>query len=143
MSWADVFSGLAAWTITGVTMRDLDEIPEVAAAADCPMMFPVPRGFYGSRGEPQGFTTGKIEDSMVVDHICLYKPQGLGMGAREIYPALIALMDLYVSELAGDPTVGGYCSQKAVILDKEFPLVDWAGRKYWGFQYVLRLTLRL
>lgn len=141
MTWAQVFGALDAWTITGVTVVDFANVPERVAAADCPILFPVFAEFAGSRGEPQGFALNKGQDVMVIDHTCLYKPLGLGK-IQEVTPQLVALMDLYWAELAGDPTAGGYLAEKMTIQEKFFPKISWGGIYYWGFAVRLKLTIR-
>lgn len=146
MTWAQVYGALDAWTIPGMTVVNFANVPPRVAAADCPLLFAAPVEFYGSKGVPQGFTTGKGQDEQVIDHMCLWKPLGLGK-IQQVMPDLVTAWDNYWAKMTADPALtngsgGFYLAEKMEMVDKTWPVVSWGGVAYWGFAPRLRLLLR-
>ncbi len=44
LNTAGIFAAVAGLTITGLTIKDIDEIPFTVTDRDCPVMFPAPAG---------------------------------------------------------------------------------------------------
>jgi hypothetical protein len=91
-----IATGIAALTITGVTVKDITAIPQQVQPRDCPVLFPSPDGWLtGSNGEPADgpATFGSASSRMwifnrTLQYVYLHSTAGSGRGLYETIPAL-------------------------------------------------------
>lgn len=108
LSAANIATGIAALSVTGVTIKDVDEIPERVQGRDCPILFPSPDGWLlGGNGEPSdGPTTfGTASTRMwtfnrAYRYIFLYEQTGATRGLKDVISGMAADVDLIMEAVA-------------------------------------------
>lgn len=143
--WRDCFTSLGAWTITGITLLDVNEIPNVLPSADLPLMFPTftIKDRQEGRATPVGFTANQLEARLDFTHTCFMIPVAKGIGPSQWYPNALDLLDAYQVKLAADPDLGGNLSQKMLIKGTHIGEVQWRGVPYVGFEVKLHWVRQL
>ena len=97
-----IASGIAALTMTGITVKDLSGIPEQVQPRDCPILFPSADGWVaGGNGEPSSgpATFGNPSGRMwifnrVLNYVYLHSPIGSGRGLVDNIPGLADSADI-------------------------------------------------
>ena len=107
----DVITAIAGISVTGLTVCDLDEIPE-SADGNLSLMFPSP-------GEPSFMTNFAIERvtfgmslagmdaSYTLNYKFLYQVAGAGRGLFEFYPGMVEMAANIIEALSGTVTLNG------------------------------------
>lgn len=96
-----IASAVAALSVTGVTIKDIDEIPDAVDIRNLPIMYPSPSEWMrGASAEPStGSTTfGTPSARMwtfnrIFRYVYLHAPAGTGRGIAEHYSAMTAKVD--------------------------------------------------
>lgn len=108
LSTATIASGIAALTVSGVTIKDVDEIPETVNSRDCPILFPSPDGFVlGGNGEPEtGSTTFGTPTTRLwtfnrsYRYVYLHEQAGATRGLKDVIGAMATKVDLILEAIA-------------------------------------------
>ena len=135
VNFAAVANSIAGLTVSGVTMRDIDQIPD-AADMIYPVMFPQPNNFitdispvfqsFGSNG------TAKIDMSYTLNYVYIHAPAGSGISAFDSYSGLITnLAAIMVTMLSNDVLTGAIDNIPQAITAIDV-IEDPAGNSYWG-----------
>lgn len=135
VNFATVTNSIAALVVSGVTIKDIDEIPD-AANMLTPIMFPQPNDFitdiqpefvsFGSNG------TAKINMSYTLNYVFLECEAGSGVSAFAGYSGLIThLMAIMVTMLSNDAITGAVDNVPQSITSIGV-VQDPAGNEYWG-----------
>lgn len=139
-----VATSIAGLTIPGVTVRDLDEIPEKVAGRDCPLLYPKPDGFFGnlcverdSFGPPgEARKTARY----TLTYAYLHAPIGEGRGLFDVYKGavqnVLAILDAVI---AADDLNGAVDFNPAAVL--RFGVqVDPSGQPFHGTMLQFEVT---
>lgn len=117
----EVARAIAAMTIDGVTVAELEEMPLSATSRDLPLLAPaVDRAFLSDWVSRRISAQGNVAMAYTLNYTFYYAPFGQGRGLADIYPSLIAAVQTVVDafnavtrvngckrlELAGLPQVG-------------------------------------
>lgn len=133
MSLAGAMNTLAAKVVTGITMRDLHQVPVPMATADLPLMFPVfEERVVDGRFTPQGFTASDGELVFMFEHTCFMDAWGLGRGTQK-YQDAETLVDAYFTALVQDPDLGGNLARRWTVERVAIGGVYWNNQMYFGF----------
>ena len=103
-----IATGIAALTITGVTVKDLTAIPDVVYERDCPILYPDHANWLtGSTGSNEGEsmqTFGAAGAGMwVIERVMRYQyfhtVVGAGRGLKDFYSAMSTKQDAIITAL--------------------------------------------
>lgn len=138
-----IATGIAALTVTGVTIKDVTAIPEAVDGRACPILFPSPDGWLlgGNPGGPATFgtpTTRYWQFDRNFDYVYLHAKVGEGRGLRDHIALMATNLDAIMTELteldlANVDVIGIQCSAFGVLLDP-------AGNDFFGCH--VQITVR-
>lgn len=105
VSVATIATGIAALSISGVTIKDVTAIPETVSGRDCPILFPSPDGFMlGGNGEPEtgpttfGTPTTRLWTfNRTYHYVFLYEQAGATRGLKDVISGMAAKVDLIIA----------------------------------------------
>ncbi len=140
---ATVASSIAALTISGVTLMDLDEVPDALDPRGCPILAP-------SVADPQFLTEWELPvcltlmGNMQVAYTLNYKlyqaPVGSDRSLLKLYPAMVATADRVAAALLALTALGG-CKHISLAAMPQFgPVSDASGNMFHGAVIALRVT---
>jgi len=136
LSTTTITNSIAALSITGLTIKDIDEVPESVTLRDCPVLYPEPDGFLRNvTVEPMAFGTagsGPFDVDYDMAYTFLYKPVGVSRALLSVYPAMLAMALLIVDKIiVSDLVTGGVTLEFAGFED--FGLAnDVSGNPFFG-----------
>lgn len=74
-----VTNSIAALTVTGLTIKDVDEIPQGLVDRDCPVLIPNPDNFItGFKAEPDTLDKTKWTVTYTLNYLLIYAQVGAG-----------------------------------------------------------------
>ncbi len=130
---ATVADSISKITVTGATMKDIDQIPEAQNVMDIPIIIPKPDG-YLSNFKPQRDSFGaggdaKMTVTYTLTYRLLHSAIGEGMsGIFSTYAAMVAIVSVFLDAIIANDTVTGAVDIQAASIT-EFGLVyDPAGK---------------
>jgi len=110
MNTVTVADSIAKWSVSGVTVKDLDEIPNKGLTRDCPLILPAPDFIQVASIERDTFGSGagaKWTFDYTLNYRLFYKEAGTERILGNIYPALVSKAMLFVDAvIAGDNLTG-------------------------------------
>lgn len=134
--WRANITTLSSWTITGMTLVDIDAIPKVIPRANLPLMFVrFPKddnSNFDSPSNPTGYADDKLTSVLELEHVCLVQVLGNAGGAGQAYPTTLDLLDAYLAKVASDPTLAGGLRQ-AMEVKTKIGSFRWSQNAYFGF----------
>lgn len=86
----------AASIASGLSVRDVDAIPEGVSPRDCPLLAPRPDGLVSNFAiTPQSYGSGpasgrKIDVNYAINYRLYYAPIGSGRGLFDVYDAMVS-----------------------------------------------------
>ncbi len=135
ISTVTVADSISKLSVSGVTLKDLDEIPNGVLSRDCPLILPAPDFIQIASIERDTFGSGsgaKWTFNYTLNYRLFYKPVGSERTLGDIYPTLVAKAMLFVDAIvAGDDLTGaedtnfGGLSAFGVVIDPSEEL-------FWG-----------
>ena len=144
-----IASGIAALSITGVTVKDITAIPEQVENRMCPILFPSPDGWMGGgNGEPaEGSTTFGTTTTRLwtfnrnYHYVYLHAPVGSSRGLMDMISAMSTKADAIITALTTLDITD--VDVKNVAIGEFGVLTDPAGNSFFGFTVDLTLRERL
>jgi len=146
LSASAISAGIAAMTVSGVTIKDIDEIPEAVMVRDCPILFPsFDTWMGGANGEPtEGPTTFGTASTRywifnrTYRYIFLYKPLGSERRLRDHFAGMVEKADAIIEALC-ELDIDGVDVQN-VVLGEFGVITDPSANNFYGF--TLAITFR-
>jgi hypothetical protein len=140
-AFATIANSIAALAIPGVSIRDIDEIPQ-AATAQTPVLIPQPNGFvtnfeptfksFGSNG------TAAIDLEYDLNYVYLHCELGSGLSQLEMYAGLMRNLTAILVTLLSNDSIAGAVDQKPRV-GEIGPIEDPSGNQYWGVMFSLHI----
>ena len=100
---------IAKMSISGVTIKDIDQIPEFVTGRNCPILFPRPDNFLtGISFTPDSYGTGttrKWSVRYVLNYVYLHAPVGSMRGLANIYSGFYTKIGLILDAVIAYQTV--------------------------------------
>lgn len=105
---AGITAAIAALSITGVTVKDVDAIPESVLPRDCPILFPQPGNWLGGTqiiSDAEGRTTFGAAGARfwvaerTFNYVFLSAGLGTGRGNRDLYSAATTETELILTAI--------------------------------------------
>jgi hypothetical protein len=111
LSTTTITNSIAALSITGVTIKDIDEIPEAVTDRQCPILYPEPLNFIRNLVvNPMTFGTagsGYFDVDYDMAYTLLYRPVGASRMLLNLYPPMLELaMDVVDKIIVSDAVTG-------------------------------------
>ena len=142
VSLATVADSIAGLSISGVTIKDIDQIPDNASML-CPLLIPNPSGFvtdispsfesFGSNG------SARMNLSYTLNYTFLHSQIGSGINAFSSYSDLISkLVSVFVAVMSNDKITGAVDIRLQGISSIGV-VTDPAQNEYWGVQFSFRV----
>lgn len=141
---ATVTNSIAGLTVSGVYMRDSDQIPQ-EAIRQTPALVPIPNGFvsgyqqvrqsYGSNSAP----AAKYDVSYSLNYRLFYAEVGSGYSLAQIYPKMVAAAFAVIDAVLSNDLIAG-CVDIQVEAIQSFGVVgDAVGKMYHGCDLSFRI----
>jgi len=140
-SIATVADSIAGLTISGVTIKDIDQIPDTARML-CPLLIPKPDNFvtdlsvsfetFGSNGG------AKINTNYTLNYVFLFCEVG-GMGAFSAFSGLVSKLSSILVAINSNDAITGAVDVKINSIGNIGVITDPAGIEYWGLEFSLRV----
>lgn len=145
---ATVTNSIAALNVTGLTIKDIDEIPARVLGRECPILYPEPLDFI-TGWEAQKMTFGRLTTvkwmmRYNLTYTLLYAPVGSGRGL-ELYAPTIAMACSFFDKLMESHPITGAELVVPAGIGVPGPIFDPTGPGTQGAEafYGVRLTLRV
>jgi hypothetical protein len=91
ISVTTIATSIAALSVSGVTIKDLTQIPEAVYPRDCPILFPQPEPFMSDlriNRQSLGSGTYKKDVLYTLRYVYLHQPVDSGRGLYDIYQTM-------------------------------------------------------
>ena len=138
-----VTASIAALSISGVKIRNIDSVPESAAML-CPVLFPRPNEFVTdiefTRESQGGGGTALMNFSYTLNYVYCHAPIGSGLGGLfSVYSALITKIILILEKMFASDNLSGAIDLQVISVSNVGPVADPAGNQYHGVEIGLRV----
>lgn len=134
-----IAASIAALSITGVTIKDLDEIPQVGDTRVAVLM-PDPGNFLTDlvvTRESFG-ASGYKNASYTLNYVYLHAPVGQGRSLRDVYPGLVTNVLAILDALITSDALSGCIDQFPDAVSVSI-VTDPAGTQFYGCPLALRV----
>jgi len=136
-----VTDSIAGLTISGVTIKDIDQIPE-AARLLTPLIIPQPNNFvtdlsvtfetFGSNG------SAKINTNYTLNYVFLFCEVS-GISAFAAFSGLIEKLSAILVAIDSNDAISGAVDVKINSIGNLGVITDPAGVEFWGLEFSLRV----
>jgi len=142
MRVAEVATAIASLTIPGITIYDLDAMPQTISERQVPLFGP-------SANDPSFLTDwqarritlqGNWHNSYTLNYTLYHAPVGADRGLFKQYPAMVENARKIVEALQAIPRVDGCKAVELVGLPQFGPVFDAYGQQFHGASFALRVT---
>ena len=132
-----IASSIAALPIVGVQIRDLDAIPEMVSARDCPVMYPKPDGFINNLGVDRISYGSALESrknaTYTLTYRYLHNPEGVDRaGSYRLFDAMMNNVDEIVSRIIDNDDLSGTVDITPAEISNLGLVLDPAGYAFHG-----------
>ena len=139
---ATVLDSISKLSVSGVTIKDVDEIPQEVTERLCPILFPSPDGLVtGLTVTPQSFgagTSGKNDVNYTLNYVYLHAPIGSGRFIADNVSAMVAKVVLILNALIANDAVTGSVDIEPSI--GEFGVIeDLSGNQFHGVTITIKV----
>jgi hypothetical protein len=149
LSSATIATAIAALSITGVTIKDADEIPETVNARDCPLLFPSPDAWLGGANMepsdgPTTFGTATTRYWIInrsYRYVYLHEVVGATRGLKDVIGAMATKADAIIEALCEMDVTD--VDVQSVNTGEFGVLEDPAGKAYFGFTVTITMRERI
>lgn len=110
VSAATVATSIAALSVSGLTIKDLDAIPQEVTARDCPVMFPDPSRFLTDLSievDSYGSAAAKKTVRYTLNYILAYRVVGEERGLYKIYQGFVQKVCLLLDAMLANDALSG------------------------------------
>ena len=111
LSFTTVTNSIAALSVSGVTIKDIDEIPTSVLPRDCPILYPEPDGFLSNivytRGTMAPGSVALSEVTYNMTYAFLYAPVGSGRSLLDVYSDMVTKVGLIIDAIISSDEQAG------------------------------------
>ena len=131
-----VADSISKLTVTGVTLKDLNEIPTSVSARDCPILYPRPDGFI-SGFDPERMSMGsgsgaQLNVTYSLNYRFLFAKIGTERGLFALYPTFIAKIVLIADRMLVSDSITGLVDLQMIDIGEVGPVSDPMGNMFHG-----------
>jgi len=138
-----VANSIAGLSVSGVTLKALDEIPEKVDGRDCPIIYPNPDGFLSNLDlevDSFGSASAKKTVSYNLNYMYLHSPIGSGRGLFDKYESVVSSLLAFFDAVISNDTITGCVDIQPQDATSFGPVSDPSGNVFHGCIIVLRVT---
>jgi hypothetical protein len=133
-AFATITNNIAALTISGVNIKDIDEIPQ-SGSLITPVLVPQPNDFV-TEFEPEFVSLGsnggaKIDLNYNLNYVYLHCEAGSGVSQLEVYAGLITNLSAILVAFLSNDAITGLVDLKPRISNIGI-IEDPSGNQFWG-----------
>ena len=136
-----VSASIAALSISGVTIKDVDEIPDSAAML-CPLIVPRPNDFITNiqavRQSFGGGGTARIDFTYTLNYAFLFCEAGSGQGAFAPYDGLLEKLVTILETMLTNDDISGAVDMQVDNIGEIGVISDPSNKNFWGVHFSLR-----
>lgn len=139
---ATVADSISKLSVSGVTIKDLDELPDEVKGRDCPILIPAPDFIPLDSIERQstGTGTGKYMDyRYTLKWRYLHRPVGTERNLGVVYPAIIAKVMLIVDEIVENDDLSGAVDANYGGITALGVVTDPSENQFWGADFQIEI----
>ena len=133
---ATVADSIAGLSISGVTIKDIDQIPDSASML-CPILLPQPNDFVTNltftRQSMGTMGAQKMDCEYFLNYVYLHCEAGSGINAFAPYAGIITKLELILETILNNDTITGAVDIETSAIGSIGVIADPAGNEYWGF----------
>jgi len=111
LSISTVTNSIAALSVSGITIKDIDEIPSKVDASDCPILYPEPLNFLSNVSvTPAAFGTGgsgPFDVDYDITYAFLYAKVGSGGELLDHYKGMVDKVCLIIDKIIISDAITG------------------------------------
>ena len=141
LAFATVADSIAALSVSGVTLKDVDNIPEDATGLG-PLIIPAPNyltNFSMTRQSYGGGSSAEMDVSYTLNYRLLFAPVGAGRGFIGVVDVMVDKLALFLDAVLAIDTIDG-CEDITPDGVSNFGVVtDPAGNNYFGCDISLNI----
>ncbi len=131
-----IANSIAAISVSGVTIKDIDEIPEEVTSRDCPILIPRPDGYVsGFTYDPVtqgGGATALADVNYNLRYSFLYAPLGDGRDLMDNYSGMVTKVGLIIDALIISDAITGVIDLQLTDVSDFGPVADPTGNMFHG-----------
>jgi len=141
-SISTVANSISGLTISGVTIKNIDAIPDTARML-CPLLIPQPNDFvtninvtfetFGSNGG------AKLNMTYTLTYVFLFCEVSSGLGAFAAYNGLLTKLSAILVTIMSNDAVTGAVDLTVGNIGNVGVIVDPAGVEFWGLTFTLNV----
>lgn len=139
---ATVANSIAALSISGVTIKDIDQIPDTARML-CPLIIPRPDDFVSDLSisfETFGSNGGaKINTNYTLNYMFLLCEVGSGLGAFSAFSELVSKLQTILIAINSNDAITGAVDVKINSVGRIGTITDPSGNDFFGLEFSLRI----
>jgi len=144
LAFATITDSIAGISVSGVTIKDIDEIPESVLPRDCPIMYPEPDGFISgltyTRDSTGGGSTALATVTYNMTYAFLYTSVGAGRGLFDIYDDMLTKVGLIIDAIIISDGITGVVDLTIGDAIQFGAVPDPAGNMFIGTRLVFGIT---
>jgi hypothetical protein len=130
-----ICSSIAGLAVSGVTLKDIDAIPEKVEVRDCPIIFPKPDGFitdFNLVVDSFGSASAKKTVSYHLNYVLLQAPVGQGRGLFDLYEGFVTNVAAFLDALIANDAITGAVDMQPAAISSFGPTPDPSGGMFHG-----------
>jgi hypothetical protein len=104
---ATVADSISKLSISGLTIKDVNELPDSVQARDCPVIIPAPNFVTNFQAERQELTVNELDYRYTLNYRLLAFPVGSGRGIFEAYPKAVEWTGKFLDALVANHSITG------------------------------------
>ena len=137
-----VADSISKLTVTGVTIRDLDDMSNEVFARDCPLVMPAPTWFTVAEVERVNLGSGtaaKWDFTYILSYRLFYQEVGNERNPGSIIPTLAAKTFLFIDAVIANDSITGAIDMELVSSPVFGVVEDPVGKLFWGADIELQI----
>jgi len=144
LAFATITNSIAAISVSGVTIKDIDEIPESVAVRDCPIMYPEPDGFISgltyTRDSTGPGSTALATVNYNMTYAYLHTSVGSGRGLFDVYDAMLTKVGLIIDAIIISDGITGVVDLTIQDVSQFGAVPDPSGNMFIGTRLVFQIV---
>lgn len=138
-----IATSIAGLTITGVTIKDIDNIPDSAQGLT-PLLIPQPNDYVTNLKPTRisfgGAGSAKMDLTYTLNYVYLHAEAGSGINTFAIYAGLIDNLLLIIESMMTNDNLNGAVDMELNSISDIGVIDDPAGNPFWGVFISLNVT---
>jgi len=143
LSIITIAGSISALAVTGVDIKDIDEIPDSVDTNDCPMVFPNPDGFVSNfeveRMAMSAGTSNVWDIYYTLTYRFLHSEIGMGLGLFDVYEDMVDKVMDFVDKMLVSDSVTGAVDLTVDDITTFGPVSDPSGKMFHGCDIAFRI----